>query len=364
MIPDRAEINMNQQPLLTVIVPCYNVEKYIDKCVLSIIDQTYSNLEILLIDDGSTDKTGMLCDQWQTKDQRIRVIHQQNQGTSRARNSGIECAAGEYIAFVDSDDWIDKNMYADMISALLSTGSDIAHCDFCLVYEDGHTEHRVDERQATVKTMGRVEGVIMISEDHYWRTAPVCKICKKTLFEHIKFPEGRVFGEDMIVLDLFHQASQTVFLNSEYYFYFVRSGSTSRQGNIQKEMKNYSDFSDAYYERYCFLKQYPEYHSVLPLVKHTATCLCLGLMRNMVVYPQYFTDEYFKVKAEQLRTIPLTKEDKLRTALKFEMYMVKISPMLFQIWRSFYVRIIHLTNKLKITDRQIGTQMVVAFWWW
>ena len=88
------------QPLLTIIVPCYNVEKYIDKCVSSIATQTYSNLEILLINDGSTDQTGAICDKWQTKDERIRVIHKQNEGVSYARKTGVENATAEYVTFV------------------------------------------------------------------------------------------------------------------------------------------------------------------------------------------------------------------------------------------------------------------------
>ena len=339
------------QPLLTVIVPCYNVEKYIDKCVSSIVNQTYSNLEILLINDGNTDQTGKLCDTWQEKDQRICVIHQQNKGASYTRKNGVEFATAEYVTFVDADDWIDKNMYTDMMSALLSTNSDIAQCDFCIVYEDGRMEHRVSERQTTVKTMGREEGVLMILEDQYWRTHLGCKIYKKTLFDHIEFPKGRIFGEDMIIHDIFQRASQAVFLDSEYYFYLVRSDSISRQGNIKEEMKKYGDFSDAYYERYSFVKQHPEYHSVLPLVRHKTIRLGMTLIRNMIACPQYFTDEYYKIKVEQLRSIPITREDKFRTVLKLEMYMIKISPRLYKILKAFYFRVIYVTNKLKITDR-------------
>ena len=185
-------------PLLSVVVPCYNVEKYLDKCIVSIVEQTYPNLEILLIDDGSPDNSGAICDTWQERDSRIRVIHKQNEGSSYARKTGVEIATAEYITFVDSDDWIDRNMYSDMMTALLSTNSDIVQCDFCIVHEDGRIEHRVQERNTTVETMGRVEGVIMILEDHDWRTSMFTKIFKKKLFEHVEFPKGRAYGEDMI----------------------------------------------------------------------------------------------------------------------------------------------------------------------
>ena len=115
-------IRVMDQPFLSVIVPCYNVETYINRCVSSIVSQTYINLKILLINDGSTDGTGTICDVWQEKDQRIRVIHKQNEGSSYARKTGIEQTTTEYVTFVDADDWIDKNMYASMMSALLTSG--------------------------------------------------------------------------------------------------------------------------------------------------------------------------------------------------------------------------------------------------
>ena len=209
------------QPLLSVIVPYYNVENYIDKCISSIAGQIYSNLEILLINDGSTDNTAMLCDAWQKKDERIKVIHQQNEGASTTRKNGVKLALGDYITFVDADDWIDKNMYADLMSALLATNSDIAHCDFCIVYEDGRMEHRVQERKTAHKIMDRTEGVIMVISDRKWRSALFCKVYKKKLFDIVEFPRGRVYGEDMIIHEIFHQASQTVFIDREYYFYMV-----------------------------------------------------------------------------------------------------------------------------------------------
>ena len=342
-----------RQPLLSVIVPCYNVEKYLDKCIASIVGQTYSNLEIMLVNDGSTDSTGTICNSWKEKYQRISVIHKQNEGVSYARKTGIENATAEYVTFVDADDWIDKNMYADMMAALLSTNSDIAQCDFCIVHEDGRIEHRVQERDATIRILGRVEGVVMILEDHQWRTHLGCKIFKKTLFEHVEFPKGRVYGEDMIVHDLFHRASQTVFINKEFYFYLVRSGSISQQGDIRKEMRKLSDHSDAYFERYTFVKQYPEYHSALPCVKKATRIFIIRLLCNMVACPQYFTDEQFNMKAKQMRSIHFTQEDSLQCGERINLFLLKTNLKLFKFMRVFYNRVIHITNKLKITDKRI-----------
>lgn len=120
---------MTQLPLISVIVPVYKVENYLDCCVQSIVNQTYSNLEIILIDDGSPDASGAMCDVWAEKDSRIRVIHQENAGGGAARNAGLDAARGERIAFVDSDDYIAPDCY-QYLHTLLEEGADIAECDF------------------------------------------------------------------------------------------------------------------------------------------------------------------------------------------------------------------------------------------
>ena len=115
--------------LISVIIPIYNVEAYLDECIASVIAQTYSNLEIILVDDGSPDNCPQMCDEWAAKDSRIRVIHKENGGLSDARNAGIDIATGEYIAFVDSDDWIEPEMYEIMLAALKNENADICACN-------------------------------------------------------------------------------------------------------------------------------------------------------------------------------------------------------------------------------------------
>ena len=340
------------QPLLSVIVPCYNVEKYINKCISSIVDQTYSNLEIILIDDGSTDNTVKICDERQDKDQRIRVIHKQNEGVAYARKTGVENATAEYVTFVDADDWIDVNMYADMMSALLTTNSDIVHCGVCEVYEDGsRKETFIFNDVATMQTYQRIEAVTMLLKDKWWQS--VCsRIYKKNLFDHIEIPKGRIFGEDQLDYRLFHYASQTVFLNHPYYFYFQRSDSISRQGNMPTEMKKMRDLSDLYYERFSFVKQHPEYYDALPHAKCMALCFGIFTLDNIIAHPQYASKEYFDDKIKQIRSLYLSKEDYyLWRSLKIKWRLLKISPKLYKFLTSLKICIIRLTNRLKITNR-------------
>jgi len=353
-----------QRPLLSVIVPCYNTEKYLDKCLTSITSQTYNNLEILLIDDGSADQTGMLCDAWQAKDRRIQVIHKQNEGSSNARRTGIENATADYVTFVDADDWIDPDMYAGMMAALLSTGSDIAQCGVCEVYEDGRMIHRDNaDKRGTFEVVGRVEGALLILEDGKWRSWMWNKIFKKQLFENVVFPKGRGFGDDFITLELFHKAQQTVYLHCDYYFYLQRNESITNSKSIPAEMKNQRDYFDAYFERYVFTRQYPEYQSAMFSVKYMTICIGMNILRNIIVHPQYFPDNYFYEKAEQLCTIPVEPGDRFQRSIKMNLFVLKISPKLYFFLKSLYLQILHITNKLKITNRPT-TRTLTGFFGW
>lgn len=338
------------QPLLSVIVPCYNVEIYIDKCISSIVGQTYSNLEIILINDGSTDNTGILCNSWQERDNRIKVIHKQNEGASYARKDGVNTASGEYVTFVDADDWIDPAMYSDMMAAMLTTNSDIAKCDIrwthdnkkaaadafteiakydtCWTYDNEFSYGIENEKKkGTIEIVGKKEGVLLICENRKWFSVMWDKIFKKSLFKNVEFSKNRGLADDFITLYLFHNASQIAHLYCEYYFYFQRIGSISYPTDIRMKLKNLLDNSDAHFERYSFITQHPEYHSALSFLKFETIRLNMDLLDKMIVVsPQHFINDYFSVKVSQLRSIPLTHEDKLGRFLKLKLYMLKISP--------------------------------------
>jgi len=354
---------MNSQPLLSVIVPCYNVALYIDKCIASIVGQTYSNLEILLVNDGSTDQTGSLCDAWQEKDSRIRVFHKQNEGASMARKTAFENVTGEFVTFVDSDDWIAPTMYSDLMAALFSTNSDIADSDICHVPENGEKCYRYPEDKVAIQTMGRIEGVVAIVQDHI-RITLNTKIFKKQLFDGIEFPNIG-YGDDMFVYLLYHRASQSVYINSGYYFYFQRAGSICRtMNNIPVELKKISDWSDVLYDCYHFVEQHPEYHSALQIAGDYVKCVNMRLLRCMVVYPQKFTSKYFRRKAEELLSIPFYKGEILPRSIKIELILLKISPILFKIYRKSYNRLIQVTNRLKITNRRTCTLINENGFYW
>ena len=340
---------MMNQPLLSVIVPCYNVEKYVDKCIASIVGQTYPNLEILLIDDGSTDRTGMLCDAWQEKDKRTRVIHKQNEGLSYARKTGIENATAEYVAFVDSDDWIDPGMFANMMQALLSTNSDIAQCGYCKVFEDGRTEHcNTESKTGSFEILDKKEGVLLILDGRKWDSFMWNKIFKARLFEYIEFPKGRTFEDIPVMFWLFHHATQSVYLYDEYYHYFQRSNSITQDANIAKKMKNRYDFYEAYCERTQFVEQHSEYHIILDYIRNLEMYAGMHGLRDVAVYPQYFPDCYFKTLSRRLKSYPLSLKPKrlksspfpLKPIIPFftllELLILRINPRWYKRFRLFY----------------------------
>ena len=345
---------MKNQPLLSVIVPCYDVEEYLDKCISSIACQIYTRLEIILIDDGSTDGTGKICDAWQEKDQRIRVFHKQNEGASYARKTGVEHSTGEYVTFLDADDWIDLNMYSDMMKALLTTNSDIAQCGVCEVYENGRMEQREEIlKTGNIEVVGRIEGVLLILEDRKWHSYMGNKIYKKHLFDNIEFPKGRGYGEDYISHYLFHNARQSVYLHDEYYHYFRRTGSITKARNLATEMKNYVDFCDACYDRYLFIEQHPEYHSVLSSYKSFTILLHLiTLLHNIVALPQYFPKDSLKIKARQLKSISLSRNDWAPLKWRFYILLLKINPKCYQMVRWSYIQMINISNKLTKSNKK------------
>ena len=125
---------------LSIIIPVFNVEEYLPKCIESVVNQTYDNLEILLINDGSTDNSGVICDNFAHKDERVKVVHKENGGLSAARNLGLSLATGHYIAFLDSDDYIDSEMYETLVDALENADADIAACGFKEIYQNKHLQ--------------------------------------------------------------------------------------------------------------------------------------------------------------------------------------------------------------------------------
>lgn len=217
-------------PLITVIVPVYNIEKYLERCVESIRNQTYTNLEILLVDDGSTDKSGEMCDAFAKEDDRIRAIHKENGGSSSARNLGITQAKGEYLGFVDSDDYISPNMYELLWAAMKEYDAQIAQAGRDEIDEEGNMLPVICEPPAE-KSFVEAEEFLKEMLMHRGDCSFCTKLVKKELFAEGKFPEGELNEDFHLMVKFMRRIKGVVSLPQQTYHVFYRIGSNTRKEN-------------------------------------------------------------------------------------------------------------------------------------
>ena len=242
----------NNTPLISVIVPVYKVEKYLPKCIDSIIAQTYPNLEIILVDDGSPDSCGSICDDYASRYENIRVIHKENGGLSDARNCGIAAARGEYVGLVDSDDYVDTDMYETLYRLVSDNGADIAMCGLYDVYE-GKPAVQVDS--IDVSCVDRTVAMKMVLEAKVVSVTAVNKLYKKSMFDQVKYPVGRTAEDAFVILHLLEQADKVAITNERKYHYFHRENSITTRRYSQRDF----DAIRAYEHNYEFItRKFPQ----------------------------------------------------------------------------------------------------------
>ncbi len=206
---------MEKQPLISVIVPVYKVETYLDHCVSSILAQTYENLEVILVDDGSPDRSGQLCDAWARKDARIRVIHQENGGGGKARNTALDAATGELIAFVDSDDYIAPDLYEHLYH-LLELGADIAECGY-VTTEDDHASFPPDRSEPRFYTPE--EAMREHIRDRVFCQVIWNKLYRREMVGPIRFPVGTRIDDEYFTYQVLGNAKKLVRSDKVCYAY-------------------------------------------------------------------------------------------------------------------------------------------------
>ena len=239
---------------ISVIVPVYNVEQYLERCVDSIINQTYTNLEIILVNDGSTDNSGKLCDELAKKDKRIRVIHKENGGLSDARNRGIDEAESDLVGFIDSDDYIDRDMYEILLKNLNNTDADLSMCALYDVYNN------TPEAQVTNKEIWELrseQAIKMVMEAKILSVTAVNKLYKKSLFSDLKFEVGKIAEDAFIMIKLLDKCEKIVATNEKKYYYVHRENSITTQKFSTKFLnviEAYEQNSNIILEKYPKLK--------------------------------------------------------------------------------------------------------------
>ncbi len=223
--------------LISVIVPVYNVQKYLKQCIDSIINQTYKNLEIILVDDGSTDNCAEICDDYAKKDDRIKVIHQKNQGLSMARNNGLEIAKGKYIGFIDSDDYIELDMYQMLYNLKKKNQADVSVIGINRIYEDTGKKEKIEKNNYTKEIEKEEAFSIMVDDERTFRVAAWNKLYLKEVIENVRYPKQKLYEDVGTTYKIIDKAQKIVFCTCPKYNYRIREKSITKNKKFtQKEM--------------------------------------------------------------------------------------------------------------------------------
>ncbi len=225
---------MKDLPLISVIVPVYRVEAYLDRCLRSITEQTYRNLEIILVDDGSPDRSGDICDAWAAKDSRIRVIHKENAGAGAARNTALDMASGEIISMIDSDDYIEQHMYEHLYS-LMQEGVDIAEC---VILETEQDDVPLDDgSEANIRICSREEAMGLHIRDEIFCQTPPNKLYRKSAIRDVRFPVGNLIDDEFFTYRVIGNARRLARSSARMYAYRQQPGSAMHKAFSLKRLQ-------------------------------------------------------------------------------------------------------------------------------
>ena len=242
--------NRNAKPLISIVVPVYNVEDYVDLSVQSMVEQTYEHIEILLVDDGSTDTSGERCKNWSEKDARVRYIHKENGGAASARNAALDVCRGELITFVDSDDWIDADFIEVLYEAMRAENADISICGW-----KNETEFQsvlCDTVKGKV-CYDKTEALNKLFYQESYDTAMWAKLYRAELFEQIRFPMGNIYEDIAIIYKVFEKVNKVVYSDYKGYHYLLRDTGTTLKTFSRKKMDliDVADEMEEYVLTYC-----------------------------------------------------------------------------------------------------------------
>ena len=237
-----------ENDLISVIVPIYNVEKYLKRCVDSIANQSYTNLEIILVDDGSFDYCPSICDDYAKKDIRIKVIHREHGGPSDARNSGLEIATGEYIVFIDSDDWIHCDMINILYEILIKENADIVECKS--VKTNGPVNDINDNENTNIISFTTEEAISALIDEKLLKQTVWNKIYKREILDGILFEKGKYHEDDFYTYQVFGNSKKVVLCDRVLYYYFQRNDSIMGEAFSIKRIAAI----EGKYNRYIYVK--------------------------------------------------------------------------------------------------------------
>lgn len=275
---------------ISIIIPIYNLEKYLDKCIKSILNQTFKDFELILVNDGSTDKSGVICDNYKKVDDRIVVIHKENGGTSSARNIGIDIARGKYIGFVDGDDYIHENMYYELYENLIKNNSDISICKFIKVYDKDNLKFNNNIFKEKYSNIEALECLYRDGSEEF--VVPWNKLYRSELIKKFRYPLGRKYEDAFIIHGLLYKCNKITFINKELYYYYQREGSTMHSKVSIKDV-------DSIYFNLDRIKFFDTINQ--NKLKDTSVCFFVGNYFDVYIKVKYILkDEYNRKKLKKL----------------------------------------------------------------
>lgn len=239
--------------MVSIIIPIFNVERYLNRCITSIADQTYQDIQIVLVDDGSTDRSPEICDSWAAKDSRVTVAHQTNGGVSIARNRGLDMATGEYILWVDSDDYIAPETVEIMMRTVMQTHADMVICDFKKGTDAQYTfETSAEIPCEQINSITALDRIYADAHSALRYAAPWAKLTKRSIYQDIRYPEGKIFEDIYTTHKLLLRCDRITVLDIPLFYYFQRPDSIMNATFSMKKL----DYLQALVERIAFFKEH------------------------------------------------------------------------------------------------------------
>ena len=230
---------------ISIIVPVYDVEKYLENCIESILNQTFKDFELILVDDGSTDNSGKICDIYEKKDSRIKVIHKNNGGLSSARNAGLDIACGKYVGFIDSDDSIHPRMYEILYDLIKKYESDISCCNYKKIYDIFKDEYE-NVNSLEVIEMSNIEAIKNLYDKEIGVKLVIAfnKLYRNNLFDNIRYKVGRVHEDEFMAHRILYNCKKITYVDNELYYYLQREGSIMSQISYKRKVDTLLSKSD------------------------------------------------------------------------------------------------------------------------
>lgn len=239
-------VNRKAMKKISVIVPIYNMDKYLENCIDSIINQTYKELEIILVDDGSTDNSGEICDEYSKHYSNVFTIHKKNEGLSSARNTGLDYSTGEIISFVDSDDIILPYMYDEMMRYINDSEPQIVCCDYLVIDEFCKQVSSFLREEGEIAFLSRDEALAILLDQNSYKCYAWNKLYKRELFDNIRYPEGELFEDIFTTYRLFDKCVSIVYVKKRMYCYRIRKGSITQKAYSNRSIDIVNAINDVF----------------------------------------------------------------------------------------------------------------------